>query len=273
MSRQTLNRFEHRQFFLFLLLVIVCIASNLVGRMFFPGENIAPRIARAILAGFGLLAIAFGSEHLLIRQFHGEFTLGLNLSAKSMAGFAFGAAGGVVLVAAIAGVLWLFSPFHFNRGSATIGQILTDVQDYLFSNIGEELVFRGYLLIMLARRFGLITALLVIACLFGLFHLPGLRGFAALKMIFTTAAFSCLFAGAFIASGTIWTAIALHFVSNVALHKISGLDHGMALLQPVMHSQTLHTYDPAFWICLIVPLAMAYPLLAHRSPMRLKIRS
>lgn len=268
-----LDQVQRRQFLIFLFLVIVCIGSNTAGGIFFPGVNILPRIARALLAGLGLLAIAVGSECLLIRQFHGECTLGLKPSAKSLAGFAFGIAGGGVVVAVIAGVLWLFSPFHLDRGSVTVRQILPDVQNYLFSNIGEELVFRGYLLIMLARRFGLNIALLLIACLFGLFHLPGLGGLAALKMFFTTAAFSCLFASAFIASGSIWTAIALHFVANVALHKVAGLDNGAALLQPVMQNQGVHSYDPGFWICLIVPLAMACPLLALRSPTCLKTRS
>ena len=268
-----LARIRHRHFFAFLLLVIVCIGSNTAAGVFFPGVNTAPRIARAVIAGLGLLAIALGSEYLLLGQFHGQFTLGLKPSANSLAGFAFGTAGGVAVVAAIAGGLWLFSPFHFDTGSATVRQILPDVQNYFFSNLGEELVFRGYLLIMLSQRFGLYRALLLIAFAFGLFHLPGLSGFAALKMVFTTAAFSCLFAGAFIASGTIWAAFMLHFISNAALHKIAGLDDGAALLQPVMQSPGRHSYEPGFWICLIVPLAMAYPLVAYRSPMRLKIRS
>jgi membrane protease YdiL (CAAX protease family) len=263
------NSIRPRQFIVFLLLAFACIGSSIAGQMFVPGMNTVPRIVRAMLAVSGLFAIAFGSERLLARQFHGEITLGLKPSARSLTGLLFGAAGGLVLVAGFAGGLWLFSPFHFERGPATVRQIFPDVQNYFLSNIGEELVFRGYLLIVLARRFGLNIALLVIACLFGLFHLPGLSGLAAVKMIFTTAACSYLFAGAFLASGTIWAAIALHFVANVALHKITGLDNGVALLQPVMQSPDQHSYDPAFWICVILPLMMAYPLIAYRSPMRL----
>jgi len=267
----TRHPIQPRYAFIFLLLAVTCLGTNFVGQMFFPGLNTFPIAVRALLSGLGLLALGLGSEWLLARQFHGEITLGLTPSAKSLAGLLVGSVGGVIIVAGMAVGLWFFSPFHFDHGTATFRQILPDVQNYFLGNSGEELVFRGYLLIILARRFGLNVALLFIAGIFGLFHLPGLNGYAALKMCLTTASLSYLFAAAFLASGTIWAAVALHFVSNVVLHKITGLDNGVALLHPVMENQQEHSYDPAFWICLILPLAVAYPLFSLRFPTRLKI--
>jgi membrane protease YdiL (CAAX protease family) len=139
------------------------------------------------------------------------------------------------------------------------------VQTYLLSNVGEELIFRGYLLLVLIRRFGLSVGLFITSVLFGLFLLPGLTGLAALKMVFTTAACSYLFASAFLATGTIWAAIALHFVGNVALHKITGLSHGQALLKPVLQGSYPTSFDPAFWVSLSVPLLLAWALFRSRT--------
>src|SRR5207247_1200909 len=105
----------------------------------------------------------------------------------------------------------------------------------------------------------------LIAILFGLFHLPGLTGMAALKMVFTTAACSYVFAAAFLQTGTIWGAVALHLVANVALHKLTGLDGGAAILKPVLNSNYSHNFDAGFWIFLTVPLLLALPLLSSSA--------
>lgn len=248
----------------FLLLVAVCIGINIAGHMFFPGANTIPRAIRALLSCVGLVVLAVGSEHLVPKPFGITSTLGIKLSTRSIRGMILGALGGIMLVAVCGGVFWLLVPFHFERTSITLLQILPDVQNYLFSNIGEELIFRGYFLLLLARRFGLSVALCTTAVLFGLFHLPGMNGLPAVKMVFTTAACSFLFAGAFLATRMRWTAIALHFVGNVVLHKITGLSNGDALLKPVLHEAYPAHYDPGFWVFLIVPLLLAFALFAFR---------
>lgn len=249
---------------LFLLLVAICISGNIAGHMLFPGTNTVPIAIRALLSCVGLGVLAIGSEHLVRRQFGNTATLGLSLSRRALTGMTLGALGGIALVAVSGGVFWLLVPFHFERTSVTLLQILPDVQNYLLSNIGEELIFRGYLLLALTQRFGLRVALCATAMLFGLFHLPGLSGVAAVKMVITTAACSFLFAGAFLATRTLWTAIALHFIGNVVLHKITGLSNGAALLKPVLHDSYPTHYDPGFLAFLTVPLLLASALFAFR---------
>ena len=84
-------------------------------------------------------------------------------------------------------------------------------------------------------------------------------------MIFTTGACSYLFAAAFLATGTIWAAIALHFVGNLVLHKITGLSNGAALLKPVLQVPYPTSYDPGFWVFFLIPLLLAYPLFRFRN--------
>lgn len=241
----------------FLLLALVCVGSTVTGQMFFPGQNAVPSAVRTVLTIGGFVMMGVGSERMLAQQFGGRVTLGLKPSLRALAGFLGGAAGGLLFVAAIIVVLWVVRPFHFARGAASALDRLPDLQGYLLSNMGEELIFRGYLLIVLERRFGLRIALLIVAIFFGLFHLPGLSGMTALKMVFTTAACSYLFAAAFLVTGTIWSAIGVHFAANVFLHVVSGLSGRPAILTPVFDAPAPSGYDPGFWVCVTVPLLLA----------------
>ena len=247
----------------FVLLVAICIGSSVAGHMFFPGSNALPYAIRTVLTAVGTIILAVGSERLLARQFGNELTLGLRPASKAAAGFLSGSFAAIVWISLLAAAFWLFVPFHFERGALKARDVLPTAHHYFWSNLGEELVFRGYLLIVLWRAFGLRMALALVALLFGLFHLPGLSGMAALKMIFTTAAASYFFAAVFLATGTLWTAVALHFMGNVLLHKISGLDGGAALLKPVLH-HSYPSYDPGFWVFMIIPLLLAWLLFSWR---------
>lgn len=79
-----------------------------------------------------------------------------------------------------------------------------------------------------------------------------------MKMVFTTAACSFLFAGALLATRTLWTAIALHFIGNVVLHKITGLSNGAALFKPVLHDSYPTHYDPGFLAFLNCPTSSCF---------------
>lgn len=248
----------------FFLLVAICIGSSVAGQMFFPGSNILPHTVRMVLTAAGTIVLAVGSERLLARQFGDNATLGLRPSGKAVVGLVGGCFAAFLWIGLLAAAFWLLVPFHFERGSLTAREIVPAAHQYFWSNFGEELVFRGYLLIVVSRAFGLRIALALLALFFGLFHLPGLSGIAAVKMIFTTAAASYFFAAVFLATGTLWTAVALHFMGNVALHKISGLDGGAAMLKPVLHS-TYPRYDSGFWVFVTLPLFLSWLIFSwHR---------
>ena len=113
-------------------------------------------------------------------------------------------------------------------------------------NFTEELLFRGYPLIILSQLLGWRAAVCIASIPFGLFHLPGL-GFSieGLTMVLTTATYSFVFSYAFILTGSLWTAIGVHVVSNILLHSISGLDGlGKAMLTPAFETRRPVNYDP-----------------------------
>jgi membrane protease YdiL (CAAX protease family) len=134
--------------------------------------------------------------------------------------------------------------------------------EYLGGNAGEELIFRAYLLLLLRRHCGLGWAVAITSLLFGLFHLPGLSGVAALKMIGTTFLGGSLFAVGFLLTNTLWTAIGMHVVGNVVLHQVLGLSGNPdSIFTPSFDRAWPASYDPALvaWFAVLIPvLAIAW---------------
>lgn len=250
----------------FIALCLACVAASVAGQMFFPGENLVPLVARSLLAAFGTIVLAIGSGKLLQDHFRGPEQLGLRLNVRSFLGFFGGFAGGFLMIALLAGAIWLIVPFHFERGELPLAKVVPLANGYFWSNLGEELVFRGVPLIILSRILGPSIALAVIALAFGLFHLPGLSGVMAAKMFLTTGASSYLFSAAFLATDTLWTAIGLHFALNVSLHLVTGLDGGTALLKPIFTESWPAYFDPGFLIFLSLPLLLASAIFYLRPP-------
>jgi membrane protease YdiL (CAAX protease family) len=264
---ETAHGFNGRSFALFLLLVAACIGSSIAGAMFFPGRNHFVTIVRSSLAAIGILILAIGSEHILKRDFGPESTLstlGFKPSRCALIGLLLGTLGAILVIGLITASLWLIAPFRFEPGMLTATDAFHTINMFFWSNLGEELVFRGYLLLVLIKCFGLRPALAITAFIFGLFHLPGLSGLAALKMVLTTAAFSYLLSAAFLKTGTLWTAIALHFFANVFLHKVTGLSGGSALLKPIFQNG-YPAADPGTILMFVIPLSAAWFLFA-KSP-------
>jgi hypothetical protein len=250
-------RLNGRSFALFTLLVAACIGASITGAMFFPGQNHFVTVMRSSLAAIGILILAIGSERLLKRDLGPESTLGLAPSRRALTGLLLGTLGAILVIGLITASLWLIAPFRFEPGNLTASEAFYTINMFFWSNVGEEIVFRGYLLLVLVKRFGVRSALAITAFIFGLFHLPGLSGFTALKMVLTTAAFSYLLSAAFLKTGTLWTAIALHFFGNVLLHKVTGLSGGSALLRPIFQTG-YPAADPGTLLMIAIPLLAAW---------------
>lgn len=245
--------------FLFIVLGIIVWLMNVFVPMLFPSQNVIPYVARTATSAVGALLLLYGSVRLLKRTKLPADGLGLKLSKKSFLHFISGLVLGAIVICVLGVVLYIFVPYHFIAGPLQTTDVIKEAHSYFWGNFTEELLFRGYLLIILSQLLGWRIAVCMLALPFGLFHLPGL-GFsiAGLKMIITTATYSFVFCYAFILTGTLWTAIGVHVISNVLLHAVLGLD-GLekGMFTPVFETTWPVNYDPGLLSCEIGAIAMS----------------
>jgi len=254
--------FPTRSVIAFVVGAVVLRGLCVVAWAFFPGGDLFQQIVRIAVPLAMVAGLVSLNRALLYRDGFAADSLGLGF--RRFGWFAIGGAMIIPVLLLMAGALWLLVPFHWESGSLAWSRFGWQATEYFAGNFTEELAFRGYLLLILARYVGMHRALLIVALLFGVFHLPGLSGAAAFKMICTTALWSYLFAYGYLLTGTLWTAVGLHVIGNLVLHQGLGLSGGAALFTPVPHKPWPSTYDPAFWVWVTVS-GMIVALLAVRS--------
>jgi uncharacterized protein len=216
-------------------LSLMAIVLSIAGHIFFPTDDTFPFIARNLLAVFAIGMLIIGSKWLLKRNDLSGDALGMQISASHLLKFFIGVFLAVIVMLILAVALWLVSPYRLEPGTTSTSALALQAINYFTGNMMEELIFRGFPLILLWRYVGWNKAVWIMALPFGLSHLMGLGfTFEGLKMVFSTAVISFIFAYAFITTKTLWTSIGLHVALNILLHSIIGLDGaGRALLQPV----------------------------------------
>ena len=230
---------------LFIVSAIVAWIINIFGYSFFPTQNLVPFIARTLITLLTDLALVYISFRLLKRNNLTPKALGLSLSGKTITNILGGAFIGIFAIAILAGLIYAFIPFHFVSGKLGALQVLQESISYLVGNTVEELMFRGFLFIILSQLIGWKKSSLVTALLFGLFHLQG-TGLTldGLKMVATTACYSFVFCFTMILLRSLWAAITVHAVSNILLHAITGLDGAnKSLYSPVFEKNWPKGYD------------------------------
>jgi len=179
-----------------------------------------------LLAGGLMLALAFG----LVPGFSRLPLWGASIhSAKALAGLAAVAmfpspfkwnakatAGALLTLVSVPALAWWFKQVHWApAGLAVLGAFAVA---NLFSTIAEEWFFRRWIQQPLAGVVGQALALLATAALFGLVHYQQGTTFMAL------AALAGLGYGAvFWLTGSIWAAVALHWVLNLLRVAMFGL--------------------------------------------------
>ena len=77
---------------------------------------------------------------------------------------------------------------------------------------------------VLARWLGTTPAIWLLALPFGLFHFQGLDALALAKMMLTTGAMHFVYTYVFLATRSLWAAIAMHALGNTLLHELLGVD-------------------------------------------------
>ncbi|WP_242103549.1 type II CAAX endopeptidase family protein [Lysobacter sp. M2-1] len=238
--------------------------------MFFPERGVLAHSARVLIPLLVVIGLIALNRTFLMRDGFPRDTLGLGL--RRIGWFFAGAMLIVPVILAMAGALWLLVPFHWERGAMAWSQLGWKTAEYFAGNFGEELAFRGYMLVVLTRYLGLTRALLIGAVLFGLFHLPGLSGMQAVKMVCTTGAMSFVFAYGYVLSGSLWTAVGLHVFGNVLLHEVLGMSGKSGIATMVFHEPWPSAYDPAFlvWLGVSIPVAVTGALLVKRFGMKIR---
>jgi membrane protease YdiL (CAAX protease family) len=200
-----------------ILLRVLFVAASWVFPAFQPFQN----AARILIGIVTTLALVWLNRRFLLKERLADNSLGLSLRQSSW--FLSGGLLAIVFVGLIAGSEWPLNPFRWESGVLPGRDVAWHFAEYFGSNFTEELIFRGYLLLILQRSLGLARALLIASLLFGVFHLPGLSGISALKMICTTTLFSCVLGLVFIRTGSLWTAVGMHVVGNTVLHRVLGM--------------------------------------------------
>jgi len=255
-------RLNIRDAFSFIVLAVIVWAMSSVAQMLLPSQNLLPYFVRTAVSAAGALILILGSIRLLKKSNVAADALRLKLSKNSLFNFILG----VIVMVTLGIVLYIFVPYHFIGGPLKTSEVVKEAHSFFWGNFIEELLFRGYPLIILSQLLGWRAAVCIMALPLGLFHLPGL-GFSigGWKMVITTATYSFVFSYAFILTGTLWTAIGAHVVSNILLHSISGLDGlARAVFTSVFETRWPVNYDPgllSFGTSAIVMALLLYLLI------------
>ncbi|HTJ51788.1 MAG TPA: CPBP family intramembrane glutamic endopeptidase [Cyclobacteriaceae bacterium] len=242
----------------FIILSLIIWILNLLVQQVFPTENNFPFFIRTTLAATMIVSLFLGTKRLLLKNNISNDALGLSLSFKTLLNILFGSLLAVSVLVLTGSFIYVFVPFHFEMGSLSGINAEKHAISFFCTNTLEELIFRGFPLLVLSKVYGWRKAVYFLALPFGLFHLYGLGlGIAVFKMVLTTAAYSFIFCYAYIVTDSLITAISVHWFSNVLLHIVIGMDgEGNAILQPKFHG-SWPTFDISFFAFLLSVVIVA----------------
>lgn len=208
---------------LFLVLAGIAIVLLQATHAFFPGDRVGAHIGRLLCSTAAIILLVAANRWLLMRDGLDPELLAMRFNATHARAFAIGTTVAVGHFFLLIAALYVAAPFRLGIGPLAASEVPFAALGYLTGNFVEELLFRGYLLIALSRWLGATHALWMLAVLFGLFHFPGLTPVAMAKMMLTTGAMHFVYAYAFLATRSLWAAVALHAVGNTLLHTVVGV--------------------------------------------------
>lgn len=204
---------------LFLLLNTCIWVINIVVQSSIPGSDLFPFSIRSFILA-GLLAITYFLNYKYIRKniLNAEI---LRFKPTLAQYYIAGIVLGCVLIASIWAIIYLIYPFEIIKNISSKSYLLNDIIAFSLGNIIEELLFRGFLLLIFIKLIGKLGGICLVSFLFGLFHLQG-TGFtiAGLSMLLTTFSMSLLFIAVIYYTKSIWTAATLHITGNFLLHTL-----------------------------------------------------
>jgi len=217
-------KFDACSLIIFFVAAFLAWELNVTAQILFPSSGWLPFIVRttAILISDGIL---IATSYQLLRRSNIPFNaLGLHLSKHTLINFLTGVAIGIVTIFITAFLIRLIIPYHFAFSSLNMIKILKESYSYLLGALLEELIFRGYLIIIFSQLVGWRLSLVIMALPFGIFHLQGGNG--GIGIVISTTVYSFIYGLSFILTRSLWTAVAAHASVNVILHVLTGLDGG-----------------------------------------------
>lgn len=230
---------------------------HILGGSAFPSLHWLPYFTRTTITLLADFLLFFISLRLLEKNQISADALGL--APKIMIPNAlFGFVIGVASLALTEGLLYTVTPYNFHQGPLHATVVLQEAYSYCVDNSLEELMFRGFLLVILSRFTGWRIAVLVMALPFGLFHLQGLGiGMAGWRMAASTAIYSFIFSLSYILTASMWSAISTHVTSNVLLHAVLGLDGMHRAMFVQVFSENNPKHDSGIWALIVGSLVMS----------------
>jgi membrane protease YdiL (CAAX protease family) len=240
----------------FFVIATVAILALQSAHGFFPGDRAGAFLGRLLCSLAAVALMVAGGRWLLARDGLAGDRLALGFGAGSARAFLLGAALAVAHILLLMAALFAVTPFELGRGPSTGPSVAVAGMGYLAGNSVEELLFRGYLLVVLARWLGTTRAIWIMAAPFGLFHFQGLDALALLKMMLTTGAMHFGYAYVFLATRSLWAAIAMHALGNTLLHAVLGVE-APGLLSVTFTRDLPAAVDAPFLVFFTVTAAMA----------------
>ena len=153
---------------------------------------------------------------------------------------------------------------------------------FLMVGVGEELIFRGLLFRIIDEQWNTIAACVISALLFGFLHItsPGATVWSSIAIAIEAGVLETLI---YKRTGSLWTAIALHWAWNflegpVLGCQVSGVDFGARIITPVISGPDITTggvFGPeASWIAIVMSLIPSVWLCQRGGPgLRSKTRN
>ncbi len=213
----------------------------------------------------GDILLVYATYYLLKRNGLSVKVLGLDFSRRSFSSVLIGIVIGIVVISVSAVVSYLGVTYHFEYKSLSIIEIIKSTYSILLRALSEELLFRGFLLVVFAKRFGWRWAVLIMALPFGLFHL---QGGPNVSMVISTTFYSLVFSLSFILTRSLWCAVFVHATVNLLLHVITGLDGASNSVYELVLDEKWPSYPLGLLVSIVAALITSgflYIIIATRE--------
>ncbi|AQR62248.1 abortive phage infection protein [Brevundimonas sp. LM2] len=218
-----------------------------------PDQNHWPTLAYILFVAFGLSAVLTLAWVVLFER-RRLANIGLNGDAGRRFGRGFGI--GLAYLAGVVCIIWATGAYQvesagiFQTGlsAAVLTPLVVLLFGFIVQGSTEEIVFRGWLMGIIASRHGLVIALTVSSLLFGLAHGGNIAPSPELALALVNIALFGLFIGLYAArEGSIWGVCGWHAAWNWLLGTGFGLEVSGEVVNVTPSIVDLQAVDGSAW--------------------------